>query len=123
MLGTRVVKRWVPRRPRREKSNHANIEMALLWTRIVLLLLHFLAFSRGTATGGGTTRDSNQRLALAWQSFEWESSPEHNGKSESKGPESSGGGSAGGGVPLLDAAIVGEVVSAGVWMCVDMLMH
>eukprot|EP00903_Cladosiphon_okamuranus_P011737 g11035.t1 len=67
------------------------------------------AFFRGTATGGGTTRETNQRLALAWQSFEWESSPEHNGKadSESKGDESSGGDSAAAGVPLLDAAIVG----------------
>lgn len=63
-------------------------------------------FSRGTATGGGTTRESNQRLALAWQSFEWESSPEHNGK----GDDSAGGGSAASGVPLLDAAIVGEMV-------------
>lgn len=51
---------------------------------------------RGTATGGGTTRETNQRLALAWQSFEWESSPEHNG-------------STGADDPLLDAAIVGEL--------------
>lgn len=81
-----------------------------------ILVLRLFRLPRGTATGGGTTRESNQRLALAWQSFEWESSPEHNGK----GDDSSEGGSAGGGVPLLDAAIVGEVVfrRCGVRMCV-----
>lgn len=61
---------------------------------------------RGTATGGGTTRETNQRLAIAWQSFEWESSPEHNGK----GPSSSDGGGGGSTDPFLDAAIVGESV-------------
>lgn len=53
---------------------------------------------RGTATGGGTTRDTNQRLALAWQSFEWESSAEHNGAAADT-------------APFLDAAIVGERAS------------
>lgn len=88
--------------------------------------------SRGTATGGGTTRESNQRLALAWQSFEWESSPKHNGKGkgESQGQAASEGDSTAAGVPLLDAAIVGEtkflffgVCYRGVWWSVDELMR
>ncbi|CAM9228787.1 unnamed protein product [Ectocarpus fasciculatus] len=64
------------------------------------------AFFRGTATGGGTTRETNQRLAISWQSFEWESSPKHNGKGSSSS-SSDGGGGGGSTDPLLDAAIVG----------------
>eukprot|EP00904_Undaria_pinnatifida_P007460 jgi/Undpi1/3844/HiC_scaffold_16.g07213.m1 len=56
-------------------------------------------FRWGTATGGGTTRETNQRLALAWLSHEWE------GRVGGGGTE--GGDSGESSVPLLDAAIVG----------------
>ncbi|CAM9418569.1 unnamed protein product [Discosporangium mesarthrocarpum] len=52
------------------------------------------AFFRGTATGGGTTRETNQRLALAWLSYEWSTSRQHNGAND-------------GTARLLDAAITG----------------
>jgi hypothetical protein len=48
------------------------------------------AFFRGTATGGGTTIDNNQRVKLAYLSAEWKDDPEM-----------------GGAEPFLDAAIVG----------------
>jgi hypothetical protein len=48
------------------------------------------AFFRGTATGGGTTIDDNQRLKVAWYSHKWKDDPEK-----------------GGDEPFLDAAIVG----------------
>ena len=48
------------------------------------------AFFRGTATGGGTTIENNQRLKVAALSHEWKDDPEKNGEE-----------------PLLDAAIVG----------------
>ncbi|CAM9152456.1 unnamed protein product [Choristocarpus tenellus] len=52
------------------------------------------AFFRGTATGGGTSRETNQRLALAWLSYEWTFVDDKNGVSD-------------GTKPLLDAAITG----------------
>jgi len=48
------------------------------------------AFFRGTATGGGTTIHTNQRLRCAWLSHEWKNDPEKGGEE-----------------PFLDAAIVG----------------
>lgn len=48
------------------------------------------AFFRGTATGGGTTIDDNQRLKVAWYSHIWKDDPEKGGQE-----------------PFLDAAIVG----------------
>jgi hypothetical protein len=48
------------------------------------------AFFRGTATGGGTTIETNQRLMVAHLSNEWKEDPEKGGE-----------------VPFLDAAIVG----------------
>jgi hypothetical protein len=48
------------------------------------------AFFRGTATGGGTTIDNNQRLKVAYLSHAWKDDPEK-----------------GGDEPYLDAAIVG----------------
>ena len=48
------------------------------------------AFFRGTATGGGTTADNNQRLKVALLSHEWKDDPEKGGEE-----------------PFLDAAIVG----------------
>jgi Glycosyl transferase family 90 len=48
------------------------------------------AFFRGTATGGGTTVDNNQRLKVAHLCHEWKHDPEK-----------------GGAEPFLDAAIVG----------------
>lgn len=48
------------------------------------------AFFRGTATGGGTNIDSNQRLRVAYYSHTWKDDPEKGGKE-----------------PFLDAAIVG----------------
>lgn len=63
-----------------------------------LVPMHFVGCGtpfRGTATGGGTTRETNQRLALCWLSHEWSSSKEHNGAADGKDA-------------LLDAAIVGE---------------
>lgn len=48
------------------------------------------AFFRGTATGGGTTIDNNQRLKVAWYSHTWKDDPEKGGEE-----------------PFLDAAIVG----------------
>ena len=48
------------------------------------------AFFRGTATGGGTTIDNNQRLKVAYLSHEWKDDKEK-----------------GGDEPFLDAAIVG----------------
>ena len=48
------------------------------------------AFFRGTATGGGTTIDNNQRLKVAYLSHEWKDDPEKGGEE-----------------PFLDAAIVG----------------
>jgi len=48
------------------------------------------AFFRGTATGGGTTLDNNQRLKVAYLSHLWKDDPEK-----------------GGSEPFLDAAIVG----------------
>ncbi|CAM9364725.1 unnamed protein product, partial [Phaeothamnion confervicola] len=54
------------------------------------------AFFRGTATGGGTTPDTNQRLKLALLSHEWKSNPAFNG---SVGASS--------GALFLDAAITG----------------
>ena len=48
------------------------------------------AFFRGTATGGGTTIDNNQRLKVAYYSDEWKDDPEKGGEE-----------------PFLDAAIVG----------------
>jgi len=48
------------------------------------------AFFRGTATGGGTTIDNNQRLKVAYYSHEWKDDPEKGGEE-----------------PFLDAAIVG----------------
>ncbi|CAB9505004.1 KDEL motif-containing protein 2 [Seminavis robusta] len=48
------------------------------------------AFFRGTATGGGTTIDNNQRLKVAHLSHEWKDDPEKGGEE-----------------PFLDAAIVG----------------
>ena len=48
------------------------------------------AFFRGTATGGGTTIDNNQRLKVAHLSHEWKDDPEK-----------------GGDEPFLNAAIVG----------------
>lgn len=48
------------------------------------------AFFRGTATGGGTTIDTNQRLKAAWYSHRWKDDPEKGGEE-----------------PFLDAAIVG----------------
>ena len=48
------------------------------------------AFFRGTATGGGTTIDNNQRLKVAYLSHKWKDDPEK-----------------GGDEPYLDAAIVG----------------
>jgi hypothetical protein len=48
------------------------------------------AFFRGTATGGGTTIDNNQRLKVAYLSHAWKNDPEK-----------------GGDEPYLDAAIVG----------------
>lgn len=52
------------------------------------------AFFRGTATGGGTTIETNQRLHVAQVSWEWEKEPELNG---------TGGNSE----PYLDAKITG----------------
>ena len=48
------------------------------------------AFFRGTATGGGTTIDNNQRLKVAYLSHTWANDPEKGGEE-----------------PFLDAAIVG----------------
>ncbi len=48
------------------------------------------AFFRGTATGGGTTIDNNQRLKVAYYSHIWADDPEKGGEE-----------------PFLDAAIVG----------------
>jgi hypothetical protein len=48
------------------------------------------AFFRGTATGGGTTIDNNQRLKVAYLSHSWKDDPVKGGKE-----------------PYLDAAIVG----------------
>ena len=48
------------------------------------------AFFRGTATGGGTTIESNQRLMVAHLAHCWKDDPEKGGK-----------------IPFLDAAIVG----------------
>ena len=48
------------------------------------------AFFRGTATGGGTTIDNNQRLKVAYLCHEWKDDPVKGGKE-----------------PYLDAAIVG----------------
>jgi hypothetical protein len=48
------------------------------------------AFFRGTATGGGTTIDNNQRVKVAYLSHEWKDDPEKGGEE-----------------PFLDAAIVG----------------
>jgi hypothetical protein len=48
------------------------------------------AFFRGTATGGGTTTDNNQRLKVASLSHEWKDDPIKGGTE-----------------PYLDAAIVG----------------
>jgi len=48
------------------------------------------AFFRGTATGGGTTIDNNQRLKVAYLSHEWKDDPEKGGEE-----------------PFLDGAIVG----------------
>lgn len=48
------------------------------------------AFFRGTATGGGTTIDNNQRVKCAYLSNEWKDDPEKGGEE-----------------PFLDAAIVG----------------
>lgn len=48
------------------------------------------AFFRGTATGGGTTIDNNQRLKVAWYSHIWKDDEEKGGEE-----------------PFLDAAIVG----------------
>lgn len=48
------------------------------------------AFFRGTATGGGTTIDNNQRLKVAYYSHIWAKDPEKGGEE-----------------PYLDAAIVG----------------
>ena len=55
--------------------------------------------NRGTATGGGTTRETNQRLALSWLSHDWKSDPKHNGSADAT-------------APLLDAAIVGKTRAA-----------
>lgn len=52
-----------------------------------------IAFFRGTATGGGITTATNQRLHLAQVSWEWEKDPQLNGSS--------------GGSPFLDAKITG----------------
>jgi hypothetical protein len=48
------------------------------------------AFFRGTATGGGTTTDNNQRVKIAYLSHEWKDDSEKGGEE-----------------PFLDAAIVG----------------
>ena len=48
------------------------------------------AFFRGTATGGGTTVDNNQRLKITALAHEWKNDPEKGGEE-----------------PFLDAAIVG----------------
>lgn len=48
------------------------------------------AFFRGTATGGGTTIENNQRVKAAYFSHKWKDDPEKGGKE-----------------PFLDAAIVG----------------
>ena len=48
------------------------------------------AFFRGTATGGGTTADNNQRIKVALLSHQWKDDPEKGGEE-----------------PFLDAAIVG----------------
>jgi hypothetical protein len=48
------------------------------------------AFFRGTATGGGTTIENNQRLKVAWLGDQWKDDPEKGGVE-----------------PYLDAAIVG----------------
>ena len=48
------------------------------------------AFFRGTATGGGTSADNNQRLKVAQLSHQWKNDLEKGGKE-----------------PFLDAAIVG----------------
>lgn len=48
------------------------------------------AFFRGTATGGGTTTENNQRLKVAALAYEWKDDPEKGGEE-----------------PYLDAAIVG----------------
>lgn len=48
------------------------------------------AFFRGTATGGGTTIDNNQRLKVAYLSHKWKDDPEMGGEE-----------------PFLDGAIVG----------------
>ncbi len=48
------------------------------------------AFFRGTATGGGTTIENNQRVKCAYLSHEWKDDPEKGGEE-----------------PFLDAAIVG----------------
>ena len=53
-----------------------------------------IAFFRGTATGGGITTATNQRLHLAQVSYDWERDPALNG-------------SATGGHPFLDAKITG----------------
>mmetsp|Transcript_12624 Transcript_12624/g.25747 ORF Transcript_12624/g.25747 Transcript_12624/m.25747 type:complete len:673 (-) Transcript_12624:51-2069(-) len=53
------------------------------------------AFFRGTATGGGTTIDDNQRLKSAYLSHSWKNDPEKGGGATRKN------------VPFLDAAIVG----------------
>lgn len=51
------------------------------------------AFFRGSATGGGTTIDTNQRLQLAYLSNKWKEDPSLNGED------------AGDGVPLLNAEV------------------
>jgi len=54
-----------------------------------------VAFFRGTATGGGTTVDNNQRLKVTSLSYEWKDCPEKGGNEET------------GQVPFLNAEIVG----------------
>lgn len=76
------------------------------------------AFFRGTATGGGTTVDTNQRLKCAQLSYEWNSNPLLNGTSTTEESSDSSSDSNNGGnasiaasttnnKPYLDAKITG----------------
>jgi hypothetical protein len=65
------------------------------------------AFFRGTATGGGVTTQTNQRLHLAALSSEWSAIPERNGFPETSLGETAADTQGSHQHPYLDAKIVG----------------
>jgi hypothetical protein len=66
------------------------------------------AFFRGTATGGGVTADTNQRLHISVLSYQWSRMPERNGTGSQQQSNTSKAGSEDcSSFPYLDARVVG----------------